>query len=165
MSMSDTSPDKDGKKKGSMMGLLAAVAILTAIAGGGGWYMGEMISAGQKSNAHTTGKEDKPKQGEFESRTIGAVVPLQPIVTNLGIPQTTWVRLEASLVAKPGREIPADMAAHVGDDFMGFLRSVNLMQLQGAAGLAYLRADLEERARLRSEGAVDRVFISTLVVE
>ncbi|MDT4879990.1 hypothetical protein FQZ97_1157100 [compost metagenome] len=53
----------------------------------------------------------------------------------------------------------------MGDDFMSFLRSVNLMQLQGAAGLAYLRADLEERARMRSEGAVDRVFISTLVVE
>jgi flagellar FliL protein len=86
-------------------------------------------------------------------------------VTNLGIPQTTWVRLEAALVAKPGREIPPAVAASVGDDFMSFLRSVNLMQLQGAAGLAYLRADLEERARMRSEGAVDRVFISTLVVE
>lgn len=163
--MSDTSPDKSGKKKGSMMGLLAAVAILTAIAGGGGWYLGETISATQQANAPASGKEDKPKQGEFESRTIGTVVPLQPIVTNLGIPQTTWVRLEASLVAKPGHEIPPAMAASVGDDFVGFLRSVNLMQLQGAAGLAYLRADLEERARLRSEGAVDRVFISTLVVE
>ncbi|MDR6433130.1 flagellar basal body-associated FliL family protein [Brucella pseudogrignonensis] len=163
--MSDTSSQKDSKPKGSMMGLLAAVAILTVIAGGGGWYLGEIISAGQKANAPASGKEDKPKQGEFESRTIGTVVPLQPIVTNLGIPQNTWVRLEASLVAKPGREIPADMAASVGDDFVAFLRSVNLMQLQGAAGLAYLRADLEERARLRSEGAVERIFISTLVVE
>lgn len=163
--MSDTSPDKTGKKTSSMMGLLVAVAVLTVIAGGGGWYLGEMISTTQHANAPASGKEDKPKQGDFESRTIGTVVPLQPIVTNLGIPQTTWVRLEASLVAKPGREIPTDMAAHVGDDFVAFLRSANLMQLQGAAGLAYLRADLEERARLRSEGAVERVFISTLVVE
>ncbi|ASV84790.1 flagellar basal body-associated FliL family protein [Ochrobactrum quorumnocens] len=163
--MSDTAIDKDGKAKTSIVGLLAAVAVLTAIAGGGGWYLGGVISAEQQVAAKPTTKDDKPKQGDFESRSIGTIVPLQPIVTNLGIPQTTWVRLEASLVAKPGREIPADMAASVGDDFMSFLRSVNLMQLQGAAGLAYLRADLEERARMRSEGAVDRVFISTLVVE
>jgi flagellar FliL protein len=164
--MSDTALDKnDGKAKGSMMGLLAAVVALTAIAAGGGWYLGGMISADQQATAKTTGKEDKPKPGDFESRSIGAVVPLKPIVTNLGIPQNTWVRLEASLVAKSGHEIPAALAANVGDDFLSFLRSVNLMQLQGAAGLAYLRADLEERARLRSEGAVDRVFISALVVE
>ncbi|OCW12367.1 flagellar basal body protein FliL [Brucella melitensis] len=163
--MSDAAREKDGKAKGSMMGLLAAVAVLTAIAGGGGWDLGNMISAGQQASAKPSGKEDKPKPGSFESRSIGAVVPLQPIITNLGIPQTTWVRLEASLVAKPGHEIPPAMAANVSDDFMRFLRSVNLMQLQGAAGLAYLRTDLEERARLRSEGAVDRVFISALVVE
>ncbi|MBQ0710494.1 MULTISPECIES: flagellar basal body-associated FliL family protein [unclassified Ochrobactrum] len=163
--MSDTTAtEKDGKAKGSIMGLLAAVAILTAIAGGGGWYLGGMISADRQVAAKSA-KEDKPKLGDFEARSIGAVVPLQPIVTNLGIPQNTWVRLEASLVAKPGHEIPAATAANVGDDFLSFLRSVNLMQLQGAAGLAYLRADLEERARLRSEGAVDRVFISALVVE
>ena len=162
--MSDTAPEKDGKAKSSIMGLLAVVAVLTVIAAGGGWYLGGMISTEQAS-VKSSGKNDKPKQGDFESRAIGTVVPLQPIVTNLGIPQNTWVRLEASLVAKPGHEIPAAVAANVGDDFLSFLHSVNLMQLQGAAGLAYLRADLEERARLRSEGAVDRVFISALVVE
>ncbi len=163
--MSDTAIDKDGKAKGSIAGLLGAVAVLTAIAGGGGWYLGGVISADQQAAVKSTTKEDKPKQGDFESRSIGTIIPLQPIVTNLGIPQTTWVRLEAALVAKPGREIPPAVAASVGDGFLSFLRSVNLMQLQGAAGLAYLRADLEERARMRSEGAVDRVFISTLVVE
>jgi len=164
--MSDTTvTEKDGKAKGSLTGLLAAVAVLTVIAGGGGWYLGGMISADQLASAKPSGKEDKPKQGDFESRSIGTVVPLQPIITNLGIPQNTWVRLEASLVSKPCHEIPAAVAASVGDDFLSFLRSVNLMQLQGAAGLAYLRSDLEERARLRSEGAVERVFISALVVE
>lgn len=161
--MSDTAPDKDSNTKGTVTGLLAVVALLTLIAGGGGWYLGDMISAQPLSSMAKT--EDEPKQDGFEARAIGAVVPLQPIITNLGIPQTTWVRLEAALVAKPGQDIPPALAAQVGDDFLGFLRSVNLMQLQGAAGLAYLRADLEERARLRSEGAVDRVFISALVVE
>lgn len=164
--MSDTmATQKDGEATSSLTALLAAVALLTVIAGGGGWYLGGMISADQPVAAQPSGKEDKPKRADFDARSIGTVVPLQPIVTNLGIPQDTWVRLEASLVAKPGHEIPAALAASVGDDFLSFLRSVNLMQLQGAAGLAYLRADLEERARLRSEGVVDRVFISALVVE
>ena len=164
--MSDTTAmDKNGKANGALMGLLAAVAILTVIAGGGGWYLGNMLSADQLASAKPSGKEDKLKKGSFESRSIGTVVPLEPIVTNLGIPHNIWMRLEVSLVAKPGHEIPAAVAAHVSDDFLSFLRSVNLMQLQGAAGLAYLRSDLEERARLRSEGAVDRVFISALVVE
>lgn len=163
--MSDTASDKSDKAKGSIRDMLAAVAILTVIAGGGGWYFGGMFPVERQESASASGKEDKPKRGSFESRAIGDVVPLQPIITNLGIPQTTWVRLEAALVAKPGHEILPAMAANVTDDFLSFLRSVNLMQLQGAAGLAYLRADLEERARLRSEGAVDRVFISALVVE
>ncbi len=80
---------KDGKAKGSLTGLLAAVAVLTVIAGGGGWYLGGMISADQLASAKPSGKEDKPKQGDFESRSIGTVVPLQPIITNLGIPQNT----------------------------------------------------------------------------
>ncbi|MBV2144336.1 flagellar basal body-associated FliL family protein [Falsochrobactrum sp. TDYN1] len=163
--MSDTTSDKGDKAKGSVRDMLAALVVLTVIAGGGGWFLGGMIPVEQQAPAKTTGKEDKPTSGSFKSRSIGEVVPLRPIITNLGIPQTTWVRLEASLVAKPGHEILPAMAASVGDDFLSFLRSVNLMQLQGAAGLAYLRADLEERARLRSEGAVDRVFISALVME
>ncbi|SCD24477.1 flagellar protein FliL [Brucella inopinata] len=65
--MSDAAREKDGKAKGSMMGLLAVVAVLTAIAGGGGWYMGNMISAGQQASAKPSGKEDKPKPGSFES--------------------------------------------------------------------------------------------------
>ena len=39
---------------------------------------------------------------------------------------------------------------------MAFLRTVNLMQLRGPAGLEYLRMDLQERARMRSEGKIEK---------
>lgn len=55
--MSDTTaPEMDGKAKGSLTGLLAAVAILTAIAGGGGWVLGGMISADRQVAASASGK-------------------------------------------------------------------------------------------------------------
>lgn len=48
---------------------------------------------------------------------------------------------------------------------MAFLRTVNLMQLRGPAGLEYLRTDLEERAKMRSEGKIEKVYIWALVME
>ncbi|KXF76021.1 flagellar basal body protein FliL [Paramesorhizobium deserti] len=148
---------------GSLVGTLAAVAILTAVAAGGGWFLGGYIS-GTEQVPDQAMSDAAPKKKQ-EAKPLGEVVALKPILTNLGVPSTTWIRLESALVAKPGEEIAPEMAMNISDDFMAFLRGVNLMQLQGATGLAYLRADLEERARMRSEGKVERVFISSLVVE
>lgn len=147
---------------GSLMGTLAAVAILTLVAAGGGWFLGGQIDGAGPVNEKAADKAE-PKKPETQS--LGNVVALKPIVTNLAVPVTTWIRLESALVAKPGEEIAPDMAMKISDDFMAFLRSASMMQLQGATGLAYLRADLEERARMRSEGKVERVFITSLVVE
>ncbi|GGA98090.1 flagellar basal body-associated protein FliL [Brucella endophytica] len=147
---------------GSLVGLIAAVALLTVIAAGGGWFLGGFIGgAGEPASA----SPEKAPEKKPEAQPLGAVVALKPILTNLAVPSSTWIRLEAGLVAKPGEEIAPDMAMKISDDFMAFLRSASLMQLQGATGLAYLRADLEERAKMRSEGKVERVFIYSLVVE
>jgi flagellar protein FliL len=155
-----SSEAKEGN--GSLMGTLVAVAILTLVAAGGGWFLGGQIGGVVPAEAPV----EKPteKKGP-EAQPLGAVVTLKPILTNLAVPSDTWIRVEAALVARPGEEIAPDMAMKISDDFMAFLRSASLLQLQGATGLAYLRADLEERAKMRSEGKVERVFISSLVVE
>jgi len=163
--MSDATNSRgEAEKAGnSLVGTIVAVAILTAVAGGGGWFLGGYISGAEQTidGAAPAAAPNKKK----EAQPLGEVVALKPILTNLAVPSTTWIRLESAIVAKPGEEIAPDVAMNISDDFMAFLRSVNLMQLQGATGLAYLRADLEERARMRSEGKVERVFISSLVVE
>ncbi|PRD42671.1 flagellar basal body protein FliL [Phyllobacterium phragmitis] len=164
-----SSGDREAGKAagGSLVGTIAAVAMLTVVAGGGGWLLGGYISGTEPAIDHTAesaSASKEPGKGH-EAQPLGNVVALKPILTNLAVPSTTWIRLESALVAKPGEEIAPEMAMNISDDFMAFLRSVSLMQLQGATGLAYLRADLEERAKLRSEGKVERVFISSLVVE
>ncbi|RCS23977.1 flagellar basal body protein FliL [Phyllobacterium salinisoli] len=164
---SPANPEGGKAAIGPLMGTLAAVAMLTVVAGGGGWLLGGYISgtgemAGPVSGGAAPSKE--PGKGH-EAQPLGNVIELKPILTNLAVPSTTWVRLESALVARPGEDIAPELAMKISDDFMAFMRSASLMQLQGATGLAYLRADLEERAKLRSDGKVERVFISSLVVE
>ena len=75
------------------------------------------------------------------------------------------VLAETALVAAHGVKIEPDLAASIQGDFAAYLSALSLPQLAGASGLQYLREDLEERAKLRSDGRVEKVIISSLVME
>ena len=45
------------------------------------------------------------------------------------------------------------------------MRTVKLHQIEGASGFQHLKADLEERAAIRSDGHVKQVLIRTLLFE
>jgi flagellar FliL protein len=91
---------------------------------------------------------------------------MPPVVTNLGAPQDTWIRLEASIVydakALPN---PEAMAGQIAGDELAYLRTVTLKQIEGPIGLENIRQDLNERASIRSEGKVTELIIRTLVVQ
>jgi flagellar FliL protein len=94
------------------------------------------------------------------------IYDLLPIVTNLGAPQDTWIRLEASIVFDPRiLPHPEAVAAKIGEDALAYLRTVTLKQLEGPVGLQSIREDLNERAATRSEGKVRELVIRTLVVQ
>jgi flagellar FliL protein len=94
------------------------------------------------------------------------IVDLPPIVTNLGAPQDTWVRLEGSIVFDPKTlPHPEAVAAQIGDDVLAYLRTISLHQLEGPVGLENIRQDLNERAATRSGGKVHAFVIRTLVVQ
>ena len=95
-----------------------------------------------------------------------AIVDLPPIVTNLGAPQDTWVRLEGSIIFDP-RALPHPdvVAGRIGDDILAYLRTVSLRQLEGPIGLENIRQDLNERAATCSDGKVRAFVIRTLVVQ
>ena len=64
-----------------------------------------------------------------------SVYDLPPIVTNLGGPQDTWIRLESSIVFDPkAMPHPQAAAAKLGDDILAYLRTVSLKQLEGPVG-------------------------------
>jgi flagellar protein FliL len=111
---------------------------------------------------------DKPAQssaGEPPAQP-SAIVDLPPIVTNLGAPQDTWVRLEGSIIFDPKTlPHPEAVAGEIGDDVLAYLRTVSLHQLEGPIGLENIRQDLNERAATRSGGKVRAFVIRTLVVQ
>ena len=62
---------------------------------------------------------------------------------------------------------PADpgLADMVHQDILAYLRTLKLHQIEGASGFQHLRDDLEERASIRSDGAVKHILIRTLLLE
>jgi flagellar protein FliL len=94
------------------------------------------------------------------------IYSLPPVVTNLGAPQDTWIRLEGSIVFDPKvLPHPEAVAARIGEDALAYLRTVTLKQLEGPVGLEAVRDDLNDRAATRSDGKVREFVIRTLVVQ
>ena len=112
---------------------------------------------------------DKPMRNRRPARRRpkpSTIVDLPPIVTNLGAPQDTWVRLEGSIIFDPKTlPHPEAVAGQIGDDVLAYLRTVSLHQLEGPIGLENIRQDLNERAATRSGGKVRAFVIRTLVVQ
>ena len=106
---------------------------------------------------------ETPASAPVETATV---VDLPPIVTNLGAPQDTWIRLEGSIIFDPKTLAhPEAVAGQIGDDVLAYLRTVSLHQLEGPIGLENIRQDLNERAATRSGGKVRAFVIRTLVVQ
>ena len=159
MSVAEDTPSVP--KGASIVALIGVVAVLTLIAAGGGWLLGGQLGLGPSQAT----RADGGKQAAPEEVPTGSVVPLKPILTNIKIPQDVWIRLEAGVVARPGEKVSDELAATVAGDFTAFMKTVNLMQLRGPAGIEYLRTDLQERAVMRSEGKIEKVYIWALVME
>ncbi len=105
----------DGKpspKKPSPVVTIAAIGVLTLLAGGGGWVLGGMIApppenaavAAVEPAAEPAAEEhggDKKKKDEglpHIATEANGVVQLEPITTNLAYPSENWIRLEVALL-------------------------------------------------------------------
>ena len=57
------------------------------------------------------------------------------------------------------------LADAIHQDLLAFVRTVKMHQIEGASGFQHLKADLEERASIRSGGHAKQVLIRTLLFE
>lgn len=141
---------------------------LTALTAGAGWFAGGYLQdraggeaaepAAAESGGHGGGnKEDGKPHG------MPGVLDIQAITTNLAEPSDVWVRAELSLVFD-GMPDPA-VAEAVHQDLFAYIRTVRLRQVETASGFQHFRSDLEERARIRSDGAVDKILFRALLFE
>ncbi len=154
-----------GEATGSFGQFAAALLVVTMLAGAVGAFFAP--HPGPASGGQAAKDQSAP-----ESSADAAVAPttnlfdLPPIVTNLGSPQEMWVRLEASMIFDSSMvKHPVALAAEIANDLLAYIRTVTSAQIQGPIGLQNLRQDLNERAAIRSNGAVKELVIKTLVVQ
>lgn len=152
------------KKPGLLMPLL--IVTLLALAAGAG--LGLQL-AGTVEQAVTKKVAAEPeKKPAPPLRHSGDLVlkDLKPVVVNLAAPSSTFIRVETAIVFKNGALTNPDVtAAELREDIMAYMRTLALSQLEGPSALQHLREDLNERARARSDGKVDELILSTLVVQ
>jgi flagellar protein FliL len=158
--MSDSALPQNVVTKGSSRGSLIELAVVILL----GACAGAAFEAWRPAEPESS---DKPAESSAStSAQPSTIVDLPPIVTNLGAPQDTWVRLEGSIIFDPKTlPHPEAVAGQIGDDILAYLRTVSLRQLEGPVGLENIRQDLNERAATRSGGKVRAFVIRTLVVQ
>ncbi|MBV8103580.1 MAG: flagellar basal body-associated FliL family protein [Hyphomicrobiales bacterium] len=152
-------------------------AIAQAAAGAGGGLslkelaivvlLGAAVGAGFETMHPSAVKADRPVESAAAPPSEPSTLyDLPPVITNLGSPQDVWIRFEGSIVFDPKTlSHPEAIAGEIGDDFLAYLRTVSLKQLEGPIGLQNIREDLKERAATRSGGKVRELVIRTLVVQ
>ncbi|MHB2263938.1 flagellar basal body-associated FliL family protein [Aliihoeflea sp. PC F10.4] len=150
------------KKGGSLLVTGAVLLVLTAGAIGGGWFLGNMLGA-EAGAAKADAAEAAAHAASSEFETALALYPLPAMTTALAEPADVWVRLEASLLFD--ELVDERIGEQVHQDIFAFLRSVKPYQIEGASGYRHFKADLEEIARVRSEGKVKGVLIRTMLFE
>jgi flagellar FliL protein len=166
--------DEAKPKKGPGLVIqLVVLLVLTAATAGAGWFFGGMLGASvQPPPAEEAASADHapadahgaPEGGHGEGGGAPVrVYPLEPITTNLADPTEIWVRLELALVFA---DVPdPELAETVHQDILAYMRTVKARQIERPSGFQHLRSDLDERARVRSDGKVKQVLIRTMLFE
>lgn len=177
--MSLTTTEPAAPKKPSIVVTAGAIAVLSLLGLGGGWFVGNTLlvpaapasatpapAPAEHAAAAAEGAHGAPAAGG-EHGAAGAAAPsliaLDPIVTNLGYPTDKWIRLELALQFTGPGDVPLTQDLH--QEMLTYLRTVSLQQLQGPRGFQYLRDDLREIVDLRSKGRVSKVLFRTFVIE
>lgn len=158
--------------------------VLTLMTAGLGWFAGNYLGQGVvhsgepaaeaggghaepvSGSGHGAAAEAPPAEGGHgggDAAVGPRLVELAPMTTNLAAPDTVWVQLELSLLVDAPQ--PQDVIEAVHQDLFAYLRTVKLHQIEGASGYRHLKSDLEERARIRSDGHVQQVLVRTLIFE
>jgi flagellar FliL protein len=148
----------------TLVSFAIALLVVTGLGVGAGGLFGlQVLSRNRPEPVAEATPAAQPSKSRYAEHAN--LKPLPPIVTNLAGPERTWVRLEASLVLDGNDKDANGLAASISEDFIAFLRTVSLSQVQGASGFQHLREDLNDRARIRSGGKVHDLVIHTLIFE
>ncbi|PSJ63338.1 flagellar basal body-associated FliL family protein [Kumtagia ephedrae] len=152
----------------SLVAQLGALLLMTATAIGGGWFAGDYLGA-TTTHEETAGAPAAPHADAEGADDKGVparpvLMPLAPMTTNLAAPSSVWVQMELALVVDAPQP-PPEVIEAIHQDLFAYMRTLKMHQVEGASGYQHLKADLEERARIRSGGQVRQILIRTLLFE
>ncbi len=152
----------------SLVVQLAILLVMSALAGGAAWFAGSYLESRTAVEESGTAESEDAAHGNAGSEQAAVLGPvgvytIEPITTNLAEPSEIWVRAEMALVFE-GEPDPV-IAEAVHQDLFAYLRTIKLRQVETASGFQHLRSDLEERARVRSDGAVKQILFRALLFE
>lgn len=158
--MSDAeTPEEAPAPKKSKKGLLIGL-VLAAVLGGGAFYavFSGMILAPEAEVV----EEETPYLEETEKATF---VPLDPIVVSLGRGSSYQLRFNAQLEVEPSKESDvANLMPRILDVLNGYLRAVDVAELQEPSALIRLRVQMLRRIELvTGEGHVKDLLITEFV--
>lgn len=149
----------------SIVQFVLSMLILTLVAAAAGAFFGMQLVSIVK-DAQGMEKKDAPSFADPSFAGTMNVKELPSIVTNLAGPEHVMIRLQAAILFDAKAIANPDLlASHISDDILVFLTTVTSSQIEGASGLQHLREDLEDRAKIRSEGRVRELIVETLVVQ
>lgn len=178
--MADGKSEESGSKSSSG-GMIVGVLLASIIAAGGGVFLG-YSQFGKSAQEKTVKKQDhgapaaahgEDGKGKPDVKYVegSRIRDLAPITTNLAGQPPAWIRLEASVLLSPEaaeNPEPAEeevLLRAINEDVVAYLRTVQLVSLQGPSGFQSLREDLDERVRLRSEGKAQELMIQAMILE
>lgn len=168
-------------KKSSLIVQIVVFLLITGVAAGAGFGVSmfmespaPQMAAAKDTASDEAAKEDeaaaeeakmeeKSEEDEEAALKNAYAKPLAPILTNLAAPDNVWVRMELAIVGKP--DLQDEMLEQIHQDLFAYMRTVKLHHVEGPSGYQNLKAELSERASMRSGGAAQLVLVRTLVFE
>jgi flagellar FliL protein len=156
----ETPQDAEPKKKTSKLPILIGL-VLAVLLGGGGFYATYSgLLFGQESEAHAA--EEKP-----DPLPEIAFVAIEPIVVSLGPGSSSeHLRFTAQLeVAKSYADEVGLLMPRILDVLNGYLRAVEVAELEDPSAMARLRAQMLRRVQIvTGEGRVRDLLVTEFVL-
>jgi len=157
----DEKTEEEEPKKKSKKPLL--IGLVLALAGGGGGFYA--VQSGMLFGGHEVAETDSHEE-EIPVLDVG-FVPMDPLIVNLGkSSKNQFLRFRAQLEVKGGSEEEVTLLLpRVLDVLNGYLRAVDVRELESPSALIKLRAQMLRRVQLvTGEGQVRDLLIMEFVL-
>ena len=145
--------------------LKAAEAVAASITGNGGRSRAFQVDVTIRSSVATLVEVVVAARGRIDILVNNAGVVGAPGWEQRDRPDASDWNLTHAVNLRGVVNVSEAVAEQIHQDFLAFMRTVKLPQVEGASGFQHLKEDLEERARLRSHGRVGKILIRTLLFE